>query len=103
MLQGVTLLLEQPDPAILQPVIDEGDPVAIARRHGHGHLVHIRVDALEQVCCTMQGFGRKGIVVVLANNAGLAMQQQWHVAVHEQTNGQLAAYGVLQGLFANVS
>jgi hypothetical protein len=51
----------------------------------------------------MQGFGRKKVAVVLAHNARLAMQWQQCIAVNEQAVGQLAAYGVLQGVFANVS
>jgi hypothetical protein len=51
----------------------------------------------------MQGFGRKKVAVVLAHNARLAMQWQQCIAVNEQAVGQLAAYGALQGVFANVS
>jgi hypothetical protein len=40
---------------------------------------------------------------MLAHNAGLAVKQQWHVSFDEQTVGQLATYGTLQGVFANVS
>jgi hypothetical protein len=55
--EGVALLLEQPDPAILLPVVNEHDPVAIARRCGHRDFVQIGVDVLKQACCTMQHFG----------------------------------------------
>jgi hypothetical protein len=65
--------------------------------------MQIGVDALKQASCAMQGFGRKWIAVMLAHNAGLAMQRQQRIAVDEQAVGQLTAYGTLQGVFANVS
>jgi hypothetical protein len=101
--KGVALFLEQPDPAVLRPVVDKRDPVPIAGHCGHGDFVQIGVDSLEQACCTMRCFGREQIAVMLAHNAGLAVKQQRRVAVNEQTVGQLATYGALQGVFANVS
>jgi hypothetical protein len=43
----------------------------------------------------MQGFCREWITVMLAHNAGLAMQRQQRIAVYEQAVGQLATYGAL--------
>jgi hypothetical protein len=85
--KGVALFLEQPDPAITQPVVDERDPVVIAGRRGHGDLVQIGVDVLKQASRAMQHFGREWIAVMLAHNAGLAVKRQRCVAVDEQAVG----------------
>jgi hypothetical protein len=44
--ENVRLALEQIDPPIMRPVVDEGDPVPIAGRRGHRNHVHIGVNAL---------------------------------------------------------
>jgi hypothetical protein len=101
--KDITFLLQQPDPAIPQPVINEGDPVSKAQDGGNGHHVHIQVDTLKDAHGAVQSFGRKWVAVVLANNAQLAMQRQWRVAIDAKAVGKLVTNGSFQRILSNVA
>jgi hypothetical protein len=88
--EHVRLVLEQISPPIAQPVVNEGDPVAISQGRGDRNHVHIRVNALQQAHCAVRSLLGEGVGVVFANDARLAVQKQRGVVVNDKAVSDVA-------------
>jgi hypothetical protein len=88
-LECVQLVLQEVDPPVARPVIDEHHPVAIARCSCSGHHVQIGVDALKHARSAVGCLGRKGIGVVFPNNTWLTVNKKRRVAVEVQPGREL--------------
>jgi hypothetical protein len=100
--ENVRLAFEQVDPPITRPVVNESDPVPVAGGRGHGNHVHVGVNALQQVCCTVQSLLGEGVGVVFANDARLTVQKQRGVVVDNKAVSDVALDCLLKQVFANV-
>jgi hypothetical protein len=102
-LKCVRLVLQEVDPPVAQPAVDECRPVAIARRGRSGYHVQIGVDARKHARSTVGRLCREGIGVVFPNNTRLAVNKKRRVAVEVQPGRKLAFDDLLKQVLADMA
>jgi hypothetical protein len=100
--ENVRLALEQIDPPITRPVVNEGDPVPIAGQREHRNHVHIGVNALQQAHRAVQSLFGEGVGVVLADDARLTVQKRRGVVINNKAVGNVALDCLLKQVFVDV-